>query len=494
MKSEHLIHIQFSPERSLQEQIREHLLEKINDGFFSDKALPSCRKLATMLRVSRNTVVLVYDRLVDEGYLLSHQRSGYFVNPASSSLPPLPPSSLPSNGTRPAQFWYKRIKPELSQQRNIEKPSDWQQYPYPFIFGQPDHSLFPLNHWRECGRLAQRASVIKDWISDSIDSDDPALVKQIQSNVLSKRGIHARPEQILITIGTQNSLYLLASLLSNGTTTIGVEDPGYPDARNIFASHGAAIQPLPIDQQGLTLNPSLYRCDYVYTTPSHQVPTNVTMSMARRKALLEAAESHDLVIIEDDYDSEVNLIAEPLPSLKSLDDSGRVIYVGSLSKSLSPGLRVGFMVADEALITAARQLRRLMYRHPPANNQRTCALFISMGYYDTYLRKLRSHYSEKWQVMRQSIEAYLPQCITNQTLGGSAFWLKLPDGVCAQSLQYQARQAGVLIEDGDVHFLTPHNQSQGFIRLGFFAIPENKIEPGIRKLAEIIAQLSPQKS
>ena len=493
MKSEHLIHIQFSPERSLQEQIREHLLEKINDGVFSDKALPSCRKLATMLRVSRNTVVLVYDRLVDEGYLLSHQRSGYFVNPASSTMTPAPSSSLPTIGSRPAQFWYNRIKPGLSQQRNIEKPSDWQQYPYPFIFGQPDHSLFPLNHWRECGRLAQRASVIKDWISDSIDSDDPALVKQIQSNVLSKRGIHARPEQILITIGTQNSLYLLANLLSNGTTTIGVEDPGYPDARNIFASHGANIQPLPIDQQGLALNPSLYRCDYVYTTPSHQVPTNVTMSMTRRKALLDAAESHDFIVIEDDYDSEVNLIAEPLPSLKSLDESGRVIYVGSLSKSLSPGLRVGFMVADETLITAARQLRRLMYRHPPANNQRTCALFISMGYYDTYLRKLRSHYSEKWQAMRQCIEAYLPQCMTSQTLGGSAFWLKLPDGVCSRELQHQAMQAGVLIEVGDVHFSSPQNQNRGFIRLGFFAIPESKIEPGIRKLAEVISQLSPQK-
>ncbi|MCQ1059796.1 PLP-dependent aminotransferase family protein [Photobacterium sp. ZSDE20] len=493
MKNEHLIHIQFSPERSLQEQIREHLLEKIGNGLFSDKALPSCRKLASMLRVSRNTVVLVYDRLVDEGYLLSHQRSGYYVNPTASQQSVMPDDITPNGSTKPAQFWRKRFKTDVSQQRNIEKPSDWQRYPYPFIFGQPDHSLFPLNHWRECGRLAQRASVIKDWVSDSVDCDDPALIKQLQNNVLSKRGIHAKPEQILITIGTQNSLYLLAKLLTGKETSVGVEDPGYPDARNIFASHGAQIQPLSIDLQGLTVNPALYGCDYVYTTPSHQVPTNVTMSMPRRQALLDAAEEHDFIIIEDDYDSEVNLTAQPQPSLKSLDHHNRVIYVGSLSKSLSPGLRVGFMVADEALITAARQLRRLMYRHPPANNQRTCALFISMGYYDTYLRKLRSHYAEKWQIMRHSLETYLPHCMTNSTLGGSAFWLALPSGISSKELQHHAKQAGILIEAGDVHFASPNQQLQSYVRLGFFAIPEQKIQQGIHKLAEILDALSQQK-
>ncbi|MGF1681622.1 PLP-dependent aminotransferase family protein [Photobacterium minamisatsumaniensis] len=493
MKNDHLIHIQFSPDRGLQEQIREHLLAKINEGAFSNKALPSCRKLASMLRVSRNTVTLVYDRLVDEGYLLAHQRSGYYANPRTDILSAEVNDIAPNYCTRTAQFWRKRLALETGSMRNIEKPKNWQHYPYPFIFGQPDHTLFPLSHWRECCRLAQRASVIKDWISDSIDSDDPMLINQLQTNVLRKRGIQARPEQILITIGTQNSLYLLANLLATNGVRVGIEDPGYPDARNIFHSQGASIQPLAIDQQGVVINEQLRHCDYVYTTPSHQVPTNITMSMERREELLAAAERDDFVIIEDDYDSEVNVTQQPHPSLKSLDNHGRVVYVGSLSKSLSPGLRVGFMVADESLITAARQLRRLMYRHPPANNQRTCALFISMGYYDTYLRKLRAHYTEKWQTMRRSIETYLPQCITNDTLGGSAFWLKLPDGIESASLQAAAREKGILVESGDVHFClhknSSHHASNHYIRLGFSAIHHDKIETGIKKLADVFNSL-----
>ncbi len=185
MKSEYLMHIQFSPERSLQEQIREHLLDAMRKGVFQDKALPSCRKLASMLRVSRNTVVLVYDKLVDEGYLMAQERSGYYPNTEalnegiSVSSASATSRSDAILGAKPAHFWNNRIKKDLRNQRNISKAKNWQDYPYPFLFGQPDHSLFPLNHWRECCRLSQRAGVVKDWISDSIDSDDPALIKNL---------------------------------------------------------------------------------------------------------------------------------------------------------------------------------------------------------------------------------------------------------------------------------------------------------------------------
>lgn len=491
MKSEHLIHIQFAPERSLQEQIREVLIDNIRQGKFDGKPLPSCRKMAAMLRVSRNTVVLAYARLVDEGYLYSHERSGYFPTEQALQLdvkPVVPIDHATPRSGLSSDFWRKRIKPDLDSQRNIEKPSNWQQFPYPFLFGQPDHTLFPLSHWRECGRLAQRNTVIKDWISDFVDHDDPMLVKQLQSNVLSKRGISAKPEEILITIGTQNSLYLLADLLADETTTLGIEEPGWPDVRNIFMRHQARLKTLPVDQQGLVIDDALSECDYLYTTPSHQIPTNVTMPMARRQQLLECAEREDFLIIEDDYDSEVNAISEPCPSLKSLDQKGRVIYVGSLSKTLSQGLRLGFMVADEALIREARKLRRLMYRHPPANNQRTCALFISLGHYDSYLRRLRNSYAQKWLAMRQAIETHLPDTITSSTLGGSAFWLRLPDGVAAQQLANQAREVGVLIEPGDVHFHDLARCPGNFIRLGYSGIDINKIGAGIKTLAQVLAQ------
>ncbi len=495
MRNERLIHIQFSPERSLQEQIKEHVLENIKQGVYGDKALPSCRKMASMLRVSRNTVVLVYEKLVDEGFLYSHQRSGYFANHAARSddlLQSAKTSTLdPTNASgAQAQFWAQRLDNQLNQHRNIQKPANWNHYPYPFIYGQPDHSLFPLTQWRECGRLAQRSTVIHDWISDSIDADDPQLIKQLQANVLPKRGISAQTDEILITIGTQNSLYLLANLLVSAETTIGIEEPGYPDVRNIFAHHQARISPLPLDVQGIALSKQLAQCDYVYTTPSHQVPTNITMSLPRREALLKAAEQNDFVIIEDDYESEVNVVSLPSPSLKSLDTQGRVIYVGSLSKSLSPGLRLGYMVADKHLIAAARKLRRLMYRHPPTNNQRTSALFISLGYYDSYLRKLRASYIEKWTEMRQAIDQFMPQTVTHQTVGGSPFWLKLPNAISAQTFAEEAEKIGVLVEPGDVHFYHQSPDSQHYVRLAYSAISREKIAPGIEKLAMLLNTLS----
>lgn len=490
MKTDHLMHIQFTPDRSLQEQIREHVIDNIQRGVFSQNALPSCRKMASMLRVSRNTVVLVYERLVDEGYLYSQERSGYYASEEARkkcdiSVESQQAECKPAN-VKPAQFWLKRVKSDLESQRNVVKPTNWQQYPYPFLFAQPEHSLFPLSHWRECGRLAQRSSVIKDWISDSVDNDDPMLVKQLQVNVLSKRGITAKPEEILITVGTQNSLYLLADLLVENGTNVGLEDPGYPDARNIFDHHGAKIQPLSIDPQGVELTTEMANCEYVYTTPSHQVPTNVTMSMNRRTELLDFAEQNDFIIIEDDFESEVNVLSRPSPALKSLDTNGRVIYVGSLSKSLSPGLRMGFMVADANLIKEVRKLRRLMYRHPPSNNQRTCALFISLGHYDSYVRKLKNSYKNKWALIRQMLELHMPQCVTDETLGGSSFWLRLPEGVQAEDFAYRAREIGILVEPGDVHFMAPAREKYAYIRLGFSAIDINMIPAGIEKLATVL--------
>ncbi|WP_068717782.1 MocR-like pyridoxine biosynthesis transcription factor PdxR [Vibrio tritonius] len=492
MKNDHLIHIQFSPDRSLQEQIREHLLEKIHQGIFADKALPSCRKLAQMLNVSRNTIVLVYERLVDEGFLVSHQRSGFFANPEIDAIKV---TTLAREENAPkcvsdAPIWSRKFKCDFSGQRSRIKLNNWQEFPYPFIYGQPDESLFPASHWRECGRLAQRTNVIKDWLADHVDDDDPMLIKQLQTNVLSKRGIIADSDEILVTIGTQNSLFLIAQLLTDSHSTVGIEEPGYPDARHIFSTFHANIQSLRIDHEGVSITPELTQCDYIYTTPSHQVPTNVTMSLKRRHELLKMADKHDIVLIEDDYDSEININQQPHPSLKSLDKNGRVIYVGSLSKSLSPGLRIGFMVADRNMIAQARKLRRLMYRHPPSNNQRTCALFISLGYYDTYLSKIKRAYCEKWQALRQALERHLPECITTDTLGGSAFWLQMPDGVSGKQVAKLAREQGVIVEDGDVLFRHPENQHHRFLRLGFGSIKAENIEPGIDILSQIVRSLT----
>lgn len=178
---------------------------------------------------------------------------------------------------------------------------------------------------------------ISEWAQDMILRDDDSLVQQIRTRVLPRRGVWANDDEIVITVGTQQALYLLADLLVSADTPVGMENPGYPDARNIFSSRSGRIVDLKVDEGGLVVDAALGACDYVYVTPSHQCPTTVTMPLERREALLRMADEADFILIEDDYESENRAEGEAIPALKSLDRSGRVIYIGSLSKTLAPG-------------------------------------------------------------------------------------------------------------------------------------------------------------
>ena len=209
------------------------------------------------------------------------------------------------------------------------------------------------------------------------------------------------------------------------------------------------------------------------------------MPLERREQLLKKAEEHDYLVIEDDYESEINFVGEPTPALKSLDASERVIYVGSLSKTLAPGLRLGYMVAPRPLIEEARALRRLMVRHPPANNQRIVALFLSMGHHDSLIHRLSQTYKNRWQVMGDALNNHLPESTRIPSFGGTSYWVEGPAGLNALELKERARAAGILIESGDVCFMQ-NAPPQNFIRLGYSSIRSRRIEPGIRKLAELI--------
>ena len=230
-----LLHLSPDSNASLQAQIRELLVSAILDGHIpSGSALPSCRKLAVQLGVARNTVVLAYQQLVDEGYLISRERSGYYVDKdiLAGRVAHTPRAQM---HTATAPDWSARLKMRPSSQRNIVKPHDWQRYTYPFIYGQLDPALFPISDWRECAREALSVVAIRDWARDRIDSDDSLLIEQIHTRLLPRRGVWASPDEILITVGAQQALYLLATLLVTSGSTVGIEDPGYPDARNIFA-------------------------------------------------------------------------------------------------------------------------------------------------------------------------------------------------------------------------------------------------------------------
>ncbi len=470
----------------LQARIRQTVVTAILDGRLSPgTAVPSSRELAEQLGVARNTVVLAYQHLVDDGFLVSRERSGYFVNRevaahrAEAATRPL------SEGAKPPD-WKTRFAVHASLQRNIVKPNDWQSYPYPFLYGQFDPTLFPTTDWRECSRRALGSVELKGWAPDLIDGDDPLLVEQIRTRVLPRRGVWVTPAEVMITIGAQQALFLLAELLVGDSTKVGVEDPGYPDARNIFSIKTPHVVPLRVDGGGARIEPGLGEYDYLYLTPSHQCPTTATIPRERREALLELVAECDGIIIEDDYETETNFSENPTPALKSLDANGRVIYVGSLSKMLAPGLRLGYIAGSTELIREARALRRLMLRHPPANNQRTAALFLSLGHHEALARRLAHIHRDRAQVMRRALEKLLPDFSFSATDGGSSFWIEGPSWLDARVLAERARARGVLIEPGDVFFMG-EEPPRRFMRLGFSSIAADRIEPGIAILADLVA-------
>ena len=397
-----LFHLEPDKGTTLQAQLRRMLVSAILDGQIPPGSpLPSCRSLAQSLKIARNTVVLAYQDLVEEGFLIARERSGFFANPeilggrVRAGDAGNPANEIKRLATRAAPDWQGRFRLNPGTQRNIVKPANWQDFPYPFIYGQVDQGLFPLAAWRECSRQALSVTAVRDWSKDRFADDDPLLIEQIRTRLLPRRGVRVAADEILVTVGAQNALYLIASLLFDRETVFGIENPGYTDARNIAGLHAGRVVGIGVDEQGMVLSSEFDTCDYAYVTPSHQFPTTVTMSLERRQALLERAAAADVVVIEDDYESELAHQGSPQPALKSLDRNDRVVFISSLSKTLAPGLRMGFMVGPAALIREARALRRLMIRHPAANNQRTVAMFLADGHHDALLRRLVNVYRER---------------------------------------------------------------------------------------------------
>ncbi|MPW35081.1 PLP-dependent aminotransferase family protein [Vibrio sp. B1Z05] len=486
--------IEFDSKRSLQEQVREYLVKAILEGIFSvDEALPSCRKLSSQLKVSRNTVSLVYEGLADDGYLISKPRSGYYLSEKYRFRQQEVEDELDhyeADNPVSAPNWASKLKISTDRFPRIVKPSHWSCYQYPFIYGQPSINDFPLAQWRESTRKVIADPNDHGWLCDKVDKDVELLVEQIRTRVLPQRGIHAKSDEILITIGSQNALYLVSQLLMDKGSRVGVENPGYKEANNIFGLAGAQLHPHTVDEEGLVLNQLSAMCDYFYVTPSHQAPTGVTMSKQRRNALLQQARKNDAIIIEDDYDSDSNSEWAPLPALKAHDKDNRVIYVSSFSKVLAPGLRLGYIVAPEELIYELRTLRRLMYRHPPSRVQMEMAHFISQGYYDSFLRRFKENTRQRWQTINDAVEHYLPDCARlAKNHYSNALWLETPNQMSSQRLASRALSGGVLIETGYSHFMDhkqSHPETNTFFRLGFHAIDKALITPGIEQLAKVI--------
>ena len=480
--SEDLFFLDPSFEGSLQSQIRQIVASAIlSRSFLPGERLPSSRKLAKHLGISRITVTLSYQELVADGYLTTRSRSGFFVADDA-------PSSTFHVNTAAVQ---DRVDWDVALQRNymgaakVEKTFNWQSYPYPFIYGQADPKLFSHSNWRLCAHQALGKKEFDSLTSDYAEEDDPQLIDFIARHTLTRRGIRANRNQILLTVGAQNALWMVAQLLLNKGKTAAYENPGYPGLRSILYQSDCELTAVDVDKDGLNPSKLPLGIDVVFTTPSHHAPTAVTMPMNRRHALLKRASDQNMIIIEDDYEFEMSFLKAPSPALKSLDTEGRVIYIGSFSKSLFPGLRLGYLVASEPLIQQARALRSTVLRHPPGHMQRTTAKFLALGHYDALVRRMKDAYFERRQVMAKALREHGLTIAGSASFGGSSFWMRAPDHIDTRNLASKLKEEGVLIEPG-APFFEGRDGPRNHFRLAYSSIDSEAITKGISIISEAI--------
>ena len=468
---------------TLQKQIQAMVAEGILSGRFRPgEKLPSSRGLAQHLGISRITVTLAYTELQADDYLVSRGRSGYFV----SETAPQPRLKGPQTTREDRVDWDGIVGSRFSSLRQVEKPDNWQSYRYPFIYGQADPSLFDHANWRLCALQALGQRDFNAMTADYFERDDPKLVEFIARHSLPRRGILAGPDEILVTLGAQNALWIAAEVLLTRERTAVIESPCYPGLSSVLAENGCRVMPVSVDGAGLPPDRIPLTADVVFTTPSHHCPTSVTMPVERRRALLDRASRDDFVVVEDDYEFEMSFLSPPSPALKSLDREGRVIHVGSFSKSLFPGLRLGYLVGPAAFIREARALRSLLLRHPPGHIQRTAAYFMSLGHYDALIKRMARAFGKRRKVMAEAIRAAGLE-IAGGGDGGSSFWIRGPEGVDTGVLARRLRDKSVLIEPGAV-FFPESGASHRYFRLAYSSIPEDRIAEGIRLIAEAIAE------
>ncbi len=471
---------------TLQAQIQQMIAEGILSGrFHVGEKLPSSRKLAAHLGISRITVTLAYTELLANDYLTSKGRSGYFVSPNA----PVPPVYAPPRQTRDTVDWQRAIAQDFTIGDTPRKPQNWSTFRYPFIYGQTDPSLFDHANWRLC---ALRALGHKDFASlttDYYDQDDPLLLEFIARHTLPRRGITAKPEEILITMGAQNALWLVSQLLLAPGRSIAIEDPCYHALRDLLVHSNCTVNMLAVDRDGLPPDSIPSGTSVIFTTPSHQCPTTATMPLDRRRALLNRARELDALIVEDDYEFEMAFLAPPSPALKSLDKDGRVIYVGSFSKSLFPGLRLGYLVGSEPFIRQARALRASVLRHPPGHIQRTAAYFLSLGHYDAQIRRMANTLHRRRQTVEEAVARNGLEIAGRGVYGGSSLWMRAPESVDTETLAQQLMSRSVLIEPGKP-FFGGSGRPRNYYRLAYSSIPEARIAAGLQELGETIRLLS----
>lgn len=411
-------------DQSLQEQIYRFIRDQVLQGNYpAGTQLASTRELADGLHVSRNTAVLAYQWLASEGYIETRPGAGTFTKRViSDSIRTIERDrGVPIQGNRP-RIVLQCESPLITHKGQL-RPQ------YDFWYGRADPRQFPTKTWSRLmwEALAYARSSLAEY---GPQSGNAALRAAIADYLATARGFSTSPDRILITAGAQEALNLVTRLLIEPGTVIAVENPGYRAAVTVFATAGATLLPTPVDADGLIPDAlTKHAPKLIYTTPSHQFPTGAVMSLARRQALLAAAERINAYVIEDDYDGEIIYDRPPLAALAALDQNQRVIYVGSFSKSIGAGIRLGFLVLPPELVSWAVNLKSLASYGQSWTEQATLAEFIGRGSFRTHLRRIRTLYRARRDTLVEVLREWLGSDVE---IGGSDAGLhlvvRLPDG------------------------------------------------------------------
>ena len=486
--------IEIDPARSLQEQIFEQLQDLIVTERLSCGArLPSSRELSVLLNVSRNTVKGVYDKLTDQGYIYSQVGSGTYV---CTTLPERTigvnaNNSQLSLGEEPSDIDLNlpEIKQEIHQYTSKKR-----ELVCDFQLERTDPHSFPTKAWRRL--INNRLSTLG---SNMTRYGEPMglgeLRTAIATRVGSTRGIVVDPSQVFIVTGIQQGLNIVSQLFVRKGTGVLIEAPGYTGAKYLFQNYGAKLIPVPVDKNGIVLN-KLPKKDVslAFITPSRQYPMGTVMSIKDRKALIEWATEVGSYIVETDYDSDFRYEGAPLPALKALDNNECVIHLGSFSKTLGPGLRVGYMILPPSLVDGAISCKKLLDYGMPWLDQAVLADFIASGSYDNYLKRLRSLYRNRRDRLIKELTDKLGEVELRGTECGTHLVWKLPewapDANKLQKLMLN-RNVGVynLWHDSICNW-DYAKECNRLLLLGYGAISEENISEGIGRIVSELKQNS----
>jgi GntR family transcriptional regulator/MocR family aminotransferase len=441
--------------------------------------LPSSRAMATHLAVARTSVVAAYEQLLAEGYAEGRHGSGTFVSADVAGL------TVRRRATRPVN---PRPTPAPARAFPEFERAAAQMDARPFGTGRTLVDARTMDVWRKLTNRAVRAFGASD-----LGYSDPAGLIELRRNLCdylrAARGVRCTPEQIIVTAGTQHALDITIRVLLAAGDEVWVEDPGYPLTHAQLLLANVRPRPIPVDAQGLVVaagRRAAPKARAAFVTPSHQFPTGVALSMARRLELLAWARASGAFIVEDDYTSEFRYSGPPLASLQGLDADERVIYVGTLNKALFPGLRIGYAVVPPALLPAFVSARYLMDRQPPTLHQTVVAEFMQQGHFSAHIRRMRQMYREQRDALAETLTRRAAGRLTVDVPDqGMHLIAYLEDGTSDIAIEAAAQRADIVVRAiSRFYHAAPARPG---LMLGFSGFPRQLIVPAAARLAALVA-------